>query len=256
MDERVLEKMKKYMFDVYAVPTSEFGYSMGIESREILEESRENIGKKINARHNEIIFTSGSTEASNLAVKGVAYKNKKKGKHIIVSKIEDFPVLHSAAYLERNGFEVSYIDVDKYGRVEPEKIEKEIKKDTILVSVQHANQEIGTMNDIRSIGDICHDRNVLFHSDATNTFTKIPIDMQKLNVDLMTFGGHTIHGPKNSGALFVRNGTPISKWMDGGYQENDMRGGLEDIPSIVGFSYAAELVTDEENERIKSIEII
>ena len=254
LDERVLESMKKYFFEVYAVATSEFGYSLGIEAREALDEARRFIAKYIGADFEEIVFTSGSTESSNMAIKGVAMALKeKKGKHIIVSKIEDFPVLNSARSLERQGFEVTYLDVDQYGLIDFDQLEKSIRKDTILVSIQHANQEIGTMQDIAKIANICKNKGVLFHTDATHTFTRVPIDVGKIPVDLVTLSAHTIHGPKETGALFIRKNTPLSKWMDGGFQEFNKRAGLENIPGAVGFAKAIELVTPAETKKIEEM---
>ena len=251
LDERVLEAMKKYYFDVYAVATSEFGYSLGIEAREALDEARGYIANYIGADFEEIVFTSGSTESSNMALKGVAMSLKeKKGKHIIVSKIEDFPVLNSAKSLERQGFEVTYLDVDQYGLINLDQLESSIRKDTILVSIQHANQEIGTIQDISKISEICKNKGVLFHTDATHTFTRVPIDLKKIPIDLVTLSAHTIHGPKETGALFIRKNTQISKWMDGGFQEFNKRAGLENIPGAVGFAKSIELVTPEENKKI------
>ena len=252
LDERVLESMKKYFFEVYAVASSEFGYSLGIESKEALDEARDYIAKYIGAHFEEIVFTSGSTESSNMAIKGVAMALKeKKGKHIIVSKIEDFPVINSAKSLERQGFEVTYLDVDQYGLIDFDQLEKSIKIDTILVSIQHANQEIGTIQDINRIANICKKKGVLFHTDATHTLTRIPIDVKNISVDLVTLSAHTIHGPKETGALFIRKNTPISKWMDGGFQEFNKRAGIENIAGAVGFAKAIELVTLEETKKIE-----
>lgn len=252
LDERVLESMKKYFFEVYAVASSEFGYSLGIEAREALDEARGIIANKISAEHDEIVFTSGSTESSNMAIKGVAMALKeKKGKHLIVSKIEDFPVINSAKSLERQGFEVTYLDVDQYGLIDFDQLEKSIKIDTILVSIQHANQEIGTIQDINRIANICKKKGVLFHTDATHTLTRIPIDVKNIPVDLVTLSAHTIHGPKETGALFIRKNTPISKWMDGGFQEFNKRAGIENIAGAVGFAKAIELVTLEETKKIE-----
>ncbi|KYC53151.1 MAG: putative cysteine desulfurase 2 [Candidatus Methanofastidiosum methylothiophilum] len=252
LDERVLEAMKKYFFEVYAVATSEFGYSLGIEAREALEEARGVIANKLGAEHDEIVFTSGSTESSNMAIKGVALALKeKKGKHIIVSKIEDFPVLNSAKSLEKQGFEITYLDVDQHGLVNFEQLENSIRNDTILVSIQHANQEIGTLQDINRIGNLCKQKGVLFHTDATHTFTRIPIDVKKIHANLITVSAHTIHGPKETGALFIRKNTPLTKWMDGGFQEFNKRAGLENIPGAVGFAKAVELVTQEENNKLQ-----
>jgi len=254
MDEKVLEAMKPYFFDSYAIPTSETGYSMGIEAREALEKSRNTIASVMGANEKELIFTSGSSESSNTAIKGVAMALvNKKGKHIIVSSIEDFPVLNSAKSLEKQGFEVTYLEVDEFGVVDPNTVKEAIREETILVSIQHANQEIGSMQDIKSIGQICKDKNVLFHTDATHTFTKVPLDVNEIPVDLITISAHTIHGPNGIGALYIRSGTPFMKWLDGGFQENNKRGGLENIPGAVGFAAATELVKKDENTQIQDM---
>jgi cysteine desulfurase len=251
LDERVLEAMKPYLFETYAVATSQFGYSMGIDARDALDNARGYLQGRLGATEEEIVFTSGSTESSNMALKGVALAlQKKKGKHIVVSKIEDFPVLNSAKALEMQGFSVSYLDVDKEGFIDLEKLRSVIREDTILVSVQHANQEIGTVQDIKAIAEICHDRKALFHTDATHTFGRLPLDATTVPADLITVAGHTLHGPRNVGALYIRKGTPLNKWMDGGYQEFNLRAGLEDIPGAVGFAKALELITPEETERL------
>ncbi|MDK2892229.1 cysteine desulfurase family protein [Methanohalophilus sp.] len=250
LDERVLEAMKQYYFDVYAVATSEFGYSMGIDAREGLEASRGIIASKMGGSPEELVFTSGSTESSNMALKGVASALKKKGKHIIVSKIEDFPVLNTAKALEKQGFEVDYLDVDGEGKVDIESLETTIRDDTILVSVQQANQEIGTLQDLETIASVCKEKDTLLHTDATHSFTRVPLDVSKIPVDLVTISGHTIHGPRGIGALYVREGTPIRKWMDGGFQEFNLRAGVENIPAAVGFAKAVELVTPKENKKL------
>ena len=254
LDERVLEAMRPYLFDTYAVATSEFGYSQGIEAREALDEARATLANALGATPEEVIFTSGSTESSNIALKGVALAlGKKKGKHIIVSKIEDFPVLHSAQTLERQGFQVTYLNVDGDGFVNLDQLRDSITHETILVSTQHANQEIGTIQDIEAIGNICREKGALFHTDATHTFTRVPLDMKKIAVDLVTVSAHTIHGPKGIGGLCIRQGTQIAKWMDGGFQEFNLRAGLENIPGAVGFAKAVELVTPEETKRLQEM---
>lgn len=254
LDERVLEVMKPYFFDVYAVATSEFGYSQGIEARETLDKARGVLANVLGASHKELIFTSGSTESSNIALKGIALAlGEKKGKHIIISKIEDFPVLHSAKALEKQGFRVTYLDVDSDGFVNLDQLRESITDETVLVSVQHANQEIGTIQDIETIARICREKGVLFHTDATHTFTRVPLDVKKVSMDLITVSAHTIHGPRSIGGLYIRKGTPIAKWVDGGFQEFDLRAGIENIPGAVGFAKAVELVTPEENERLEAM---
>ncbi len=254
MDERVLEAMIPYFFETYPVATSEFGYSLGIEAREALERAREEIAHRLGAGSEEFIFTSGSTESSNLALKGVARAlGDKKGRHLIISAIEDFPVLYSARALERQGFSVTSLGVDHEGGVDPERVRDAITDETILVSIQHANQEIGTTQDIRTIGRICRERGVLFHTDATHTFTRVPLDTTQVSVDLITLSPHTIHGPKGIGGLYIRKGTPIAKWMDGGFQEFNLRAGMENIPGAVGFAKAVDLVVPRENEQIEAM---
>jgi cysteine desulfurase len=254
LDERVLEAMRPYLLDTYAVATSEFGYSLGIEAREGLDEARSSIAGTLKAASEEIVFTSGSTESSNLALKGVAMAlAEKKGQHIVTSAIEDFPVLNSAKALEKSGFRVTYLDVDGDGLVSIDKLKAAISDDTILVSIQHANQEIGTVQDIAEIGRICQSAGVLFHTDATHTFTRLPLDVGLVPADLVTLAAHTIHGPKGVGALYVRKETPLTKVMDGGFQEANRRAGLENIPGAVGFAKAIELVTPDETERLEAM---
>jgi len=251
LDERVLEAMQPYFFKTYAVATSEFGYSQGIEAKEALQEARESIASKLNAESKEFIFTSGSTESSNMAIKGIMMALQKKNKnHLIISKIEDFPILYSTKYLEKQGIKVTYLDVDNYGFIDLVQLKDSISKNTAMVSIQHANQEIGTIQNIEKISQICKERKVIFHTDATHTFTRLAIDVKKIPVDLISVSAHTIHGPKGVGGLYVREGTPLTKWMDGGFQEFNKRAGLENIPGAVGFAQAVKLVTGEENEQL------
>ena len=254
LDERVLEVMKPYFFDRYAVATSEFAYTQGIEARESLDGARKALAVALGAAPEEFIFTSGSTESSNIALKGVALAlGNKKGKHLIVLKIEDFPVLHSARALEKQGYQVTYLDVDSDGFLDLDKLRESITSETILVSIQHANQEIGTIQDIENIGRICHEKGVLFHTDATHTFTRVPLSVKEIPVDLITVSAHTIHGPKGIGGLYIRKGTMLAKWVDGGFQEFDLRAGLENIPGAVGFAKAVELVTSKETRLLQAM---
>jgi cysteine desulfurase len=253
MDERVWEEMRQYYLERYAVATSEFGYSMGLDSRDALDSARTGLAEFLGAPFENLVFTSGDTESSNTALKGVSRAQSKKGKHIIISRIEDFPVLNSAKTLEQDGFKVTYLEVDGEGIVDVDKLQAALTPETILVSIQHANQEIGTVQDIKAIADICHDKKIIYHADATHTFRRLPLDVRTVPVDLLTISAHTIHGPKGVGGLYIREGTPISKWMDGGFQEANRRAGLENIPGIIGFAKAASLVTDEENEMIRGL---
>jgi cysteine desulfurase len=254
LDERVLEAMKPYFFDTYAVATSEFGYSMGIDAKEGLENSREGIASRLGADSEEIVFTSGDTESNNMALKGVAWALKeKKGKHIIVSKIEDFPVLNTAKTLQKQGFDTTFLDVDAEGFVDLEGLRKAITEETVLVSIQYANQEIGTVQDLKAISEVCEEKDVLLHTDATHSFTRLPLNVKELPVDLVTLSAHTIHGPRGIGALYVRKDTPITKFMDGGFQEFNMRAGVENIPGAVGFATAVELVTEDETRHLEAM---
>jgi len=254
LDERVLEAMAPYYLDTYAVATSQFGYSLGIEARDALDDARTRIAAALGATPEEFVFTSGDTESSNMALKGVSMAlGAKKGRHIITSAIEDFAVLHSARALERQGFEVTLLPVDGHGRIDPDALRGALRRDTILVSVQAANQEIGTLQDIEAIGAICREHDVLFHTDATHSFPRVPLDVRRMPVDLVTISAHLIHGPRGIGGLYVREGTPLVKWMDGGFQENNMRAGVENIPGAVGFARAVELVTPEETARLQAM---
>lgn len=254
LDERVWEAMKPYFFDLYAVATSQFGYSLGIEARDALDTARSEIAASLSGHPEEFVFTSGSTESSNLALKGVAQAlGEKKGRHLIISPLEDFPVLYSARTLERQGFDVTRLRVDETGRVDLDHLRDSIRPETILVSIQAANQEIGTLQDVQAIGEICREHGVLFHTDATHSFPRVPLDVREVPVDLVTLSAHTIHGPKGIGGLYIRQDTPIRKWMDGGFQEFDLRPGVENIPGAVGFAKAIELVTPEETTRLEHL---
>ncbi len=253
MDEEVFEAMKPYMLDNFAVATSDFAYTMGVEAKEALNDAREKLADELGASADEFIFTSCATESSNLALKGVAEKLSDQGNNIIISEIEDFPVLNTAKTLEKKGFDVTYLDVDDEGFVDLELLRESISEDTILVSIQHGNQEIGTLQDIERIAEICEENGVLYHTDATHTFGRVPIDVSEIPVDLITVSAHTIHGPRGIGGLYIREGTPIKKQMDGGFQENNLRAGVENIPAAVGFAKAIELIDEEENERIRKL---
>jgi cysteine desulfurase len=252
LDERVLEAMQPYFFERYAVATSQFGYSLGVDARDALEEARTGLAQALGAKREEFIFTSGSTESSNLALKGVALGAKEK-RHIIISPLEDFPVLHSARTLERQGFEVTRVQVDETGRVDVDHLREAVRPETLMISIQVANQEIGTLQDLREIGIIAREHNVFFHTDATHSFTRVPLDVREIPVDMVTVAAHTLHGPKGIGGLYVRDGTPIRKWMDGGFQEFDLRPGVENIPGAMGFAKAVELVTEKETAHLREM---
>ncbi|MFW5907623.1 MAG: cysteine desulfurase family protein [Candidatus Natronoplasma sp.] len=253
MDEEVFEAMKPYMLDNFAVATSDFAYSMGVEAKEALNDARETIAEELGASSEELIFTSCATESSNLALKGVVEKMEDQGNHIIISDIEDFPVLNTAKALEKKGFDLTRLDVDGKGFVDLDQLKDSINEETILVSIQHGNQEIGTLQDVKKIADICEENDVVYHMDATHTFGRVPIDVKEVPADLITLSAHTIHGPRGIGGLYIREGTPLKKQMDGGFQEDNLRAGVENIPAAVGFAKAVELIGEEENERIKDM---
>jgi len=252
LDPKVLEAMKPYFSEWYGSPTHEYGHSFGLKAREALERSREKIARSIGAEPGEIVFTSGGTESNNLAIKGLALANKDKS-HLITSKIEHASVLSVVKSLEKTGFQASYIRVDEEGFVDLEELEKEIDKQTLLVSIQHANQEIGTIQDIEAIGSICREKDVLFHVDAAQSFTKVPIDVEKMNIDLLSISAHKIHGPKGVGALYVREGVKLKPLIEGGYNEFGLRSGTENIPGIVGFAKAVEIVDESQIEHMRRL---
>ncbi len=248
VDPKVLKAMIPYFSEKYGNASSLHRY--GREAKKALDEAREAIAKKINADPSEIIFTSGGTESDNLAIRGVAYANRHLGKHIITTKIEHPAVLNTCKSLVEEGFEVTYLDVDREGFVNLKTLEKAIRKDTILVSIMHANNEIGTIQDIGKIGKICRRKRTLFHTDAVQSFTKVPIDVKKMRMDLLSLSSHKIHGPKGVGALYVRKGVKIKPLLTGGPHEFRMRAGTENIPGIVGFAKASELTGKDEIKRM------
>lgn len=243
VDPRAIEAMKPYFSKVFGNASSL--YRFGQEAKRALEESRYKIAEVINAKDSEIIFTSSGTESDNLAIKGIAFANKDKGKHIIASTIEHDAVLEPSQWLEKQGFEITYLPVDKYGIVDIQKLENSIRKDTILVSIMHANNEIGTVESMEEIGKICRKHDVHFHTDAVQTFGKIPIDVNKMNVDLLSASSHKIYGPKGVGMLFVREGVKIEPLLHGGGHESGLRSSTENVAGIVGFATAAEIAKKE-----------
>ncbi len=228
----------------------------GQESRKAVEEARKAVSGLINADPSEVVFTSGGTEADNTAIKGVAFANKERGNHIITTKIEHDAVLKTCRYLEGSGFEITYLDVDDKGMVDPRDVKSAITGKTILVSIMHANNEIGTVQPIGEIGAICRESGVYFHTDAVQTFGKLPIDVMGMNVDLLSVSAHKIYGPKGVGALYVRNGVRIEPIMHGGGHERGLRSGTENVPAIAGFAKACELAKSDmaaEAERLTQL---
>lgn len=247
MDPRILEILKEYYINKFGNPSSL--HRFGIEAREKIEESRDYLLKFINGE-GKIVFTSGGTESDNLAIKGVAFAHRKKGKHIISTKIEHHAVLHTLEYLEKHGFEITLLDVDKEGFVLPESVEDAIREDTILVSVMHANNEIGTIEPIEEIGRICKEHGVLFHTDAVQSFGKLEIDVKKMNIDLLSASSHKIYGPKGVGMLYIRDGINLEPIIHGGEHEFGLRAGTENTGGIIGFAEAVKLCEQEmEKER-------
>jgi len=228
-------------------------HEFGREAKEILENAREVIAAKINAEPSEIIFTSGGTESDNLAIQETAYPNRDKGNHIITTKIEHPAVLETCKFLEKDGFKVTYLDVDEDGLIELEQLKKAINEKTILVSVMHANNEIGTIQPIAEIGKICREKGIYFHTDAVQSFTKTPIDVKKQNIDLASFSGHKVHGPKGVGVLYIRKSIKIHSLMHGGHQESGKRAGTENVPGAAGFAKAVELSNENDINRMQEL---
>jgi cysteine desulfurase len=245
MDKKVIEAMEPFFDKKFGNSSS--SHHLGQEAKIAMEDSRKVIASSINAKPEEIVFTSGGTESNNFAIKGIAFANKNKGNHIITTKIEHKCVLNSCKWLETQGFKVTYLDVDKEGFVNPDDLEKAITEKTILVSVIHGNNEIGTIQDIKKLGDVCRKYNVYFHIDACQSYTKTDIDVKKQNLDLITLNAHKIHGPKGVGVLYIKKGTKIETWQHGGGHEFNMRSGTENIAGIVGFAEAVKLASNKKH---------
>ena len=243
LDPRVLDSMKPYL-------TTHFGnassiHSFGREARAALDESRDALAKSLRAQAGEVFFTSGGTEGDNAALKGAAWAMRELGKsHVVTNKTEHHAVLESCAFLEENGFSVTYADVDQFGMIDPDEIRRAIKPETGLISIMHANNEVGTINPVKEIALIAKERDILFHSDGVQSFGKLATDVNELGVDLFTISAHKIYGPKGIGALYIRRGTKIDRFMHGGGQERGRRAGTENVALAVGFAKAAELMDE------------
>jgi len=239
VDPEVVQAMLPYFTRYFGNASSL--HSFGREVYDAMENARANIAKLIRAEKEEIVFTAGGTESDNIAIKGIAFKNRSRGKHIITSPIEHPAVMETCAYLETLGFRISYAPVDSYGVVDLSELEKAVTEATILISIQHANNEIGTIQNIEAVGEIADKKDVYFHTDAVQSTGKIPIDIGKANVDLLSIASHKLHGPKGVGALYVRKGVALNPLVHGGGQEKGLRSSTENIPGIVGFGRAAEI---------------
>ena len=237
--EEVLTEMFPFLSREYGNPSSL--YSIGRKSKRAIEEARKRVASLINCNPEEIYFTSCGSESDNTALKGIAYANANKGKHIITSKIEHPAILHSCQNLEKKGFEVTYLDVDKNGFVNLETLENSIRQDTILISVMFANNEIGTIEPIQKIAKIAHKNGIIFHTDAVQACGNIPIDVQKMEIDMLSLSGHKIYAPKGVGALYVKKGIEFERFMDGGHQEKNKRSGTENVAEIVALGKACQI---------------
>lgn len=247
--KEVVETMMPYLEEYYANPSSMYG--IAIENQKVIQESRKTIAATLGAEPEEIYFTAGGSEADNWALKGVAHANREKGGHIITTKIEHHAVLNSCQYLEEEGYEVTYLNVDEEGRIRLEELEEAIREDTILISIMAANNEIGTIEPVWEAARIAKMRGVLFHTDAVQMYGQMPINVKHLQADLISVSGHKFRGPRGSGFLYVRKGTKISPFINGGGQERGMRAGTENTAAIAGMAKAAELAIRTMNYRIR-----
>ena len=245
----VVEAMLPYFTEIYGNASAV--YDFGQKCKQAIEDARETIGSSIGTRASNIYFTAGGSESDNWALKGVAEVYKDKGKHIITTKIEHHAILHTCAYLEQQGYEVTYLDVDADGLVSPEDVKKAIRPDTILISVMFANNEIGTIEPIEEIGAIAHEHGILFHTDAVHAYAQVPIDVEKMHIDLLSASGHKLNGPKGIGFLYIRQGLKLKSFIHGGAQERKRRAGTENVPGIVGLGKAVEIAMATMDERIK-----
>lgn len=254
MDSQVLEAMMPYLTENYGNPSSI--YKIGREARKAVEDAREKVAKALNADPNEIYFTSGGSESDNTAIRGIAYAYKEKGNHIITSKIEHPAVLDTCKQLEKEGFEVTYVGVDENGILKLDELEKAIKPTTTLITVMFANNEIGTIQPVKEIGEIAKKNNIFFHTDAVQAIGNIRIDVKELNIDSLSLSAHKFYGPKGIGALYVKKGVKFEKFISGGHQERNKRAGTENVAGIVGLGKAIELAyegMEEKNKRITEL---
>ena len=254
VDERVVRYMDEFHLNQYAVASSQFSHSPGIKAKESVEQARTTLSERIGAENDEIVFTSGETESNNLALKGLALGNKDDKRNVIViSKVEHFSVLHTAERLSRQGYELRYAEVDGEGFVDIENLKSLIDDRTLVVSVMHANHEVGTLQDLAAVSKEAHIHGAYFHTDASYSFLQVPLNVEKYGIDLLTVDANKVHGPKGTGALYVRKNTSLEKLFDGGYQENNMRPGTENVPGVAGFGKAVELWEKDDVKRTKKL---
>ena len=254
LNKEVLEEMKPYMENQFGNPSTL--YSLGREAKKALEEARKRVADSINAEKDEIIFTSGGSESDNMAIKGIAFKLQKKGKHIITSEIEHPAVKETLYFLESLDFKVTYLPVYENGIVKIEDLKNAITPETILITIMHGNNEIGTLQPIEEIGRIAREKGIVFHTDAVQTFGKVPIDVEKQNIDLLSLSSHKINGPKGVGALYIKKGVRLVPLIHGGGQERGLRSGTENVAGIVGFGKAAELAVEHLDEHSSELSAV
>jgi len=253
-DPYVLKAMLPYFTDAFGNPSSIYSY--GQEAKGAIEEARAKVASLISARDEEIVFTGSGTEADNFALKGTAFANEHRGNHIITSTIEHPAVMETCKFLEKRGFTVSYLPVDEYGMVDPDDVRRVITNKTILISVMHANNEIGTIEPIAEIGKISREAEIYFHTDAVQMMGHIPVNINELGVDLLSMSAHKLYGPKGVGALYIRKGTRLASFMHGGEQERNRRASTENVPGIVGFGKAVEISQQEMNEEAERVKCL
>lgn len=251
MDNKVFDEILPYLKGNYGNPSS--AYKIGRDNKDTIEDARKEVALILNAKPSEIYFTSGGSESDNMALKGIALGNIDKGKHIITSKIEHTAVLDTCKELEREGFRVSYIDVNEQGIVNLEQLENEIRKDTILISIMYANNEIGTIQPIKKIGEIAKKYNILFHTDSVQAIGNIKIDVEEMNIDALSLSAHKFYGPKGSGALYLKDGIRFRKYLNGGHQEKNRRAGTENVAGIIGLAKAITLAYENLGEKNKRL---
>ncbi|SCY58176.1 cysteine desulfurase NifS [Alkaliphilus peptidifermentans] len=251
MKQEVLDAMMPYFNVSFGNPSSIYTY--GRESKGAIDKARDIIAKSLNSSPDEIFFTAGGSESDNWAVKGIAYANRSKGKHIITTNVEHHAVLHTCEYLEKEGYEVTYLSVDEYGLISIDQLKAAIRPDTILITIMFANNEIGTIQPIKEIGQIARNNNVYFHTDAVQAYGNMKIDVNELGIDLMSVSAHKLYGPKGTGALYIKKGVKIHQLIHGGGQEKRRRAGTENVPGIVGFAKAVQLAHENLEDHIKHI---